>query len=299
VIRGGTLIRTGDDALFTRGDIEVRLGSGTEVTQDGGSDTPLDIDAISVGQRIQAFGDASSSDSNPILDATGGRVRLHLTHLTGTVNAATTGEVRLNLFSIDGRDPQFFDFDHTGSSLISEANPQDYQVDTGTLDISDFDTGEGIGVFGFVAPFESAPPDFTAKTLVDFSDLRALLGIGWGFGGTEAPFLSMGQNGFVIDPTNIDLGQRQFLEVGPRVFDITSDLPEPITIEPAETGPTLYAVARGLEVETFSDFGDFASRVNSLLNGGSNMRSFTARGSFDQDTTTLSANYVAISFVAP
>ncbi len=299
VIRGGTLIRTGDDALFTRGDIEVRLGSGTEVTQDGGSDTPLDIDAISVGQRIQAFGDASSSDSNPILDATGGRVRLHLTHLTGTVNAATTGEVRLNLFSIDGRDPQFFDFDHTGSSLITQANPQDYQVDTGTLDISDFDTGEGIGVFGFVAPFESAPPDFTAKTLVDFSDLRALLGVGWGFAGTSAPFLSMGQNGFVIDPTNIDLGQRQFLEVGPRVFDITSDLPEPITVEPADSGPTLYAIARGLEVEVFQDFGEFATKVNSLLNGGSDMRSFTARGTFDQDTTTLTANYVAISFVPP
>jgi hypothetical protein len=113
-------------------------------------------------------------------------------------------------------------------------------------------------VFGFVAPFESAPPDFTAKTLVDFSDLRALLASVGASAAPSAPFLSMGQNGFVIDPTNIDLGQRQFLEVGPRVFDITSDLPEPITVEPAETGPTLYAVARGLEVETFRDFGDFA-----------------------------------------
>src|SRR4029434_3374748 len=111
----------------------------------------------------------------------------------GTVVGATTGELRLNLFSIDGRDPQFFDFDHTGTSLITQADPQNYQVDTGTLDLSGFDDGEGVGVFGFVAPFESAPPDFTAKTLVDFDELRALLGIGWGFGGTSAPFLSMGQ----------------------------------------------------------------------------------------------------------
>jgi hypothetical protein len=109
----------------------------------------------------------------------------------------------------------------------------------------------------------------------------------------------MGQNGFVIDVTNVDLGERQFLEIGPRVFDITSDLPEPITVEPAADGPALYAVARGLEVEMFSDFGDYASRVNALLNGGNAMRSFTARGVFDVDTTTLEADYVAIQFEAP
>jgi hypothetical protein len=58
-------------------------------------------------------------------------------------------------------------------------------------------------------------------------------------------------------------------------------------------------VSRGLRVEHFSDFGDFASRVNSLLRGGSNMRALTARGAFDIDTTTLEANYVAVSFPAP
>ncbi len=131
---------------------------------------------------------------------------------------------------------------------------------------------------------------------MDFDALRALLGVGWGFNGTDAPFMSMGQNGFVIDITNVDLGQRQFLQIGPRVFDITSDLPEPITVEPAATGPARYAIARGLRVQLFNDFGDFASRVNSLLNGGANMRSFTARGTYDVDTTTLEANYVAVQF---
>ena len=88
----------------------------------------------------------------------------------------------------------------------------------------------------------------------------------------------MGQNGFVIDVRNIDLGERQRLEIGPFVFDITSDLPEPISIEPPAEGPQIYTVARGLRVEHFSDFGDFATRVNSLLRGGSNMRALTAAG---------------------
>ncbi len=300
-MQGGTVIRRDGSVVFALGNIEVTVDSVTDVTRDGGSPRPLAIDDLSVGQRIQAFGDASSSNFNPTLDASGlgGRVRQHLTELTGTVVSAVTGEVRLSLFSIDGRDPQFFDFDRTGTSLITEADPQDYQLDTGTLDVGEFDDDEGIAAFGFVAPFGSAPPDFEAETLVDFDELRALLGIGWGFAGTEAPFLLMGQNGFVIDVTNVDLGERQFLEIGPAIFDITSDLPEPITVEPPADGPQLYAVARGLEVEMFSDFGDFATRVNGLLNGGSNMRSFTARGAFDPDTTTLAANYLAISFTTP
>jgi hypothetical protein len=297
-IRGGTLVRTDGEVVFAQGDIEVSLGSGTDVTRDGGSPAGLDMDSISVGQRIEAYGDASSSDFNPTLDATGGRVRQLETGLDGFVVSAVTGEVTLELFSYDGRDPQFFDFDGTGSSSITEADPRNYQLDTGTLAVDELDDFEGIAATGFVAPFRSAPPDFEAMALTDFDELRALLGLGWGFNGTAAPFLSMGQNGFVIDVFNIALGQRQFLEVGPRVFDVNADLPEPIAVEPPASGPQLYAVALGLEVEVFSDFGEYASRVNSLLNG-SNMRSFTARGAFDVDTTTLEANYIAISFVAP
>ena len=183
VVRGGTVVRTDGSVVYARGDISVSLDSGTDVTKDDGSTTPLNIDDISVGQRIQAFGEASTSDFNPTLDATGGRVRLHQTHLTGVVVDASSGELRLDLFSIDGRDPQFFDFDGTGTSLITEANPQDYQIGTGNLDLGDFDDGEGAAAFGFVTPFGSAPLDFQSRTLVHFDELRALLGIGWGFAG--------------------------------------------------------------------------------------------------------------------
>ena len=264
VVRGSTVVRTDGSVDYENGDIDVVLGPGTDVTKDDGSTTPLNIDDISVGQRIHAFGEFDDlSVGNLQFDTTGGRVRLHRTHLTGRVVNATAGELRLDLFSINGRDPQFFDFDGTGTSLITEANPEDYQVGTGNLALGDFDDDEGVAAFGFVTAFGSAPPDFTSRTLVDFDELRALLGIGWGFAGTEAPFLSMGQNGFTIDVTNIDLGERQRLEIGPFVFDITSDLPEPIEVEPADDGPQIYVIARGLRVEHFSDFGDFATRVNS------------------------------------
>mgnify|MGYP000474591230 CR=1 FL=1 len=110
---------------------------------------------------------------------------------------------------------------------------------------------------------------------------------------------AVSRNGWVVDVTNVDLGQRQFLQIGPRRFDITSDLPEPITLEPVAEGRAVYSVTRGLRVELYGDFEDFNARVNSLLNGGWTMRALTARGAYDVPTTTLEANYVAVAFKAP
>ena len=297
VLQGSTVLLTDGSVDYEEGDITVQVDSGTDVTRDDGSTARFDMDDISVGQRIQAFGDfADLSIGNLEFEATGGRVRLLRTRLTGTVVGAVAGELRLDLFSIEGRDPQFFDFDGTGTSSLTTANPRDYQVGTGNLNLGDFDIDEGVEVFGYAAPFRAAPPDFTSRELVGFDELRGLLGIGWGFAGTEQPFLSMGENGFVIDTGNSDLGERQRLEIGPFVLDITSDLPEPIAIEPAASGPQLYALSRGTRIEMYSDFGDFAARVNNILRGGSNLRALTARGTFDLATTTLEANYVAVAF---
>lgn len=298
-LSGGQLLRQDGEIVYAQGDIDVTLGAATAVTKDGGSGPRLNFDDVSVGQRIHAFGEASSSDFNPTLDARAGRVRLYPTRLTGLVNGTGTRELRLDLFEIDGREAQFFDFDGTGTSSVTRADFRNYQVDTRALALGDFDAGEGAAAVGFVAPFRSAPPDFVADTVEDFDELPALLGVGWGFAGTPLPFLSMGENGCVIDVANVRLGNRRFLEIGPRRFDIASGLPEPVAVEPDLDAVQRYAIARGLRVELFSDFGDFAARVNSLLRGGSNMQSLTARGTFDVDTTTVVASDVYVGIVAP
>jgi hypothetical protein len=297
IVRGGTVISTDDSVVFARGDIRVLIGANTGVTQEGGSAGPLDTDAISVGQRIHAFGEATSSDVNPTLDATAGRVRLHFMHVLGTVVDTNPGQVDFDLFSIDGRNPFVFDFTGTGGSVLTDADPANYEIDTGDLDLADVEVGDPARAAGFVTPFGAAPPDFTGLRLVNVDGLRALLGIGWGIGGTDAPFLSMGSDGFVIDTGNPDLGARHFLKVGSRVVDITT-LASPITIEPETVGQTVFVVARARRVEMYRDFADFAARVNRLLNGGSTMQALTARGSFDEPSTTLTANYVAVAFTA-
>ena len=86
-VRGATIVRRDNEVSFLRGPVTIQIGSNTVVTQQGGGLDTLDIDAISVGQRIHAFGVATGNDPNPgiNLDATDGRVRLHVTNVIGTV----------------------------------------------------------------------------------------------------------------------------------------------------------------------------------------------------------------------
>ncbi len=193
-VRGGTVIRRDDSVRYLRGDITVLIGPDTLVTRDGGGRNLLRPGAISVGQRINAFGKVTATPSvdSLTLDATQGRVRMKLTHLSGRVVTAVPGLVTLDLFAIDGRRPEAFDFSGTGVSSDMDADPENYEILTGALAVDALLTDTPARVFGFVTPFGFAPPDFVGRTLVDFSGVRAVMGVGWGLDGTAAPFLSMG-----------------------------------------------------------------------------------------------------------
>ncbi len=113
---------------------------------------------------------------NPTLDATAGRVRLHFMHVLGTVVDTNPGQVDFDLFSIDGRNPVSSTSPARVARSSTDADPANYEIDTGDLDVADFEVGDPARAFGFVTPFGAAPPDFTGRTLVNVDGLRALLG---------------------------------------------------------------------------------------------------------------------------
>ena len=291
-VRGGTLIRRSGSAAFVRDDITLLVGPDTLVTRDGQRDSGLTEDAISVGQRIHAFGEVSGSSGELTVDATAGRVRLHLTHLSGTVVSTNPGTLALDLFSIDGRRPAIFDFSGTGAAPASDADPANYEIETGTLNLGALMNGSPARVFGFVTPFGAAPPDFEGRTVVDFQGVAAHLALGWGLDGTSAPFLSIGADGLVIDNANADIGARHFIVIGPQLIDITA-LASPPTIVPAD-GRTLYAIGEPRRIEVFSEFARFAEALSEKLAGGQTALAMTAHGRFDTGSTTLTANYVSV-----
>ena len=293
-IRGVTLDRRDGSVKFLRGDATLLVGADTKVTAQG-QGTVGSIDAISVGQRIRAFGDASTEDStgHVTLDATAGRVRLRFTHLIGLVQSANPGNLTLDVKAFDGHRASAFDFTGTGTSPATDADPANYEIATGTLNLNLLLPGTPARVFGFVTPFGMAPPDFNGRTVVDYQDVPWLLTVGWRPGGTAAPFSGMDVSGLVIDAANPDLGLRHHIVQGFRSVDITN-LATPVRLVPDTSKPGTFAIAQPLQVEVFSDFGDFVAALTTEL-ATANAVGLNATGQFDAATGDYTTSRVLVS----
>jgi hypothetical protein len=278
----------------------VDVGASTKVLKSGALATVLDSSALSVGQHIVAFGTLSepaSSATPTTFDARNGRIRMMPTHLHGAVNTAVPGQLNLTLRRIDRLGLELFDFTGTGTIAAQDADPADYEVATGTLGLADVAAGEAVRVVGFVRPFGGAPADFEGRTVVDYREPPALLGIGWGSVGTTAPFSSMSANGLVLDVDNPSIGARHALIVGMRHFDLLA-LPIPPTLAPPLTGRAIYGISVGGDIRLFTTFAELSTELAVALSGGRAALALTAGGSYDASTATLHATHIAVHFAA-
>jgi hypothetical protein len=295
-VRGVTLIKRSGSVVFERGNTTLLVGANTKVTRDGLRDTTqsLDSGSISVGQRIHAFGTVTeATNGDATLDATVGRVRMHLTHLLGTVKSTVPGSVTLDLGTIDGHLASVFDFAGTGSQPAQDAVASNYEVDTGALSLNSLDVGSAARVFGFVAPFGTAPPDFEGRTIVDFRDVPAVLSIGYGIAGTSAPFLTIdATTGLVVDNHNSRIGVKHIIAVGPRIYDVKNLASSP-RIAPDASKPGMFAIGEPRKVEVFSTFADFIARLNSKLLS-QKVISLSATGSYDAASNVITSSRVLV-----
>jgi hypothetical protein len=290
---GGVRVgRHGGRAEFELGHVAVTVGPDTRVTRDGqAGGTTLGIADISVGQRLEVFGDFSRDGSgHAALDATAGRVRLNYTHLFGTVAANAGGMLTLGLQSIDGRDPARFDFAGTGTTPATDADPAHYEVLTGALDTSALAVGAWTRLFGFVTPFGAAPPDFTADTFTDFTQTRASVALNWGLAGSTAPFSSGTAAGLVVNTAGI----HGALQLGGRLIDVTTLAG--LTLQPATDGTLVFAIAHrsSHDVENFSDFADFVARLDAVLDGSKPLYRVDGQGSFNATGGVFTANRLLV-----
>lgn len=298
IVKGATIVRRSGSVVFND-TVTVTLGPDTVVKKQG---TPgaLTIDALSIGQRVQVFGEVTSDPSEPAidLDATQGRVRMRITHIAGTTNAVMTGQLNIDLQAIDRSRVSSFDFTGTGMSPADDAVPADYEIATETLSLDNLANGSPIQVFGFVRPFGAAPADFEGRTVVDLANRRARLGIGWGPDGTLAPFTSIGTGGLVVDVDNPDIGLRHHIKIGPVVIDLF-DLPMSPTIIGAQEGPRLFAILQHRRVQVFRDFDRFIDTLGSLLNGANTAQYMHSSGSYVQAQNTMTARFIGVHIDGP
>jgi hypothetical protein len=279
---------------FERGTATVTVGANTQVTHEGQGSGTFSIADISVGQRIEVMGVAGASGNGPVaIDATAGRVRLAYTRVFGTVKTKAAGALTIALQGIDGREPAQFNFAGTGASTAQNADPANYEVGTGSLDISGLGVGAYTRLFGFVSAFGTAPPDFRAESLVDFSAARSELGLSWGMAGSTSPFTAISATGITVDLAPAVL--RGSIELGGRLIDVHT-LTTGLALLPATQGNLLFAIAHrsSVRVENFSAFGDFTTKLSSSLTGSTAVLRVVANGQFDAVAGAFRANQLLV-----
>ncbi len=301
-VRGATIIPSDRRAHF-HDDVVVEVGPETKVFRDGHRHRDLGIDAISIGQRVTIRGTQPmpTIDANApqiLFDATQGAVRMHLTRLTGIVNTVMPGQTDITLYGIDRRRVGIFNFTGTGASRDQDADPDNYEIATGNLTLANFAAGKPIVAKGFPNAFGMAPPDFYGRTVIDYTDVRSALGVGWGAEGTVAPFLGIGTDGLILNNGNEDIDVRHYIKQGPVLIDLTA-LDSDTTIVPHETDRKTFYIKTADSLRMYSEFDDFINDLSTSLDGATAARSMHARGKYDTDTNVFAAYKIGIYLMSP
>ena len=264
--------------------VSVEIGPDTRVVKQAYPTDSVDKDAISVGQQIAVVGQFRETSDVPVLDATAGGVRMLLTQLNGTV--AAPGPLAIDLQAIDRRRVSVFDFIGTGNSSASDADPDFYEIDSGTLPLVGIDLNDPVKVIGHVRPFGAAPEDFQAHTVIELADLPAKMLISWQDAGTSAPFSSISGTGIVVALSNVELGTFHTVYQAGVATDLTGLGMDP-TLAPNNSGTGIFTLAYNGRTRQFIQFARFTEALNELLDGTHTLEGLHAYGEFDADSATM------------
>ena len=290
-VRGATLVRAAGSVVFND-DVRVQLATTTIVTGQGTMGMVYTKNDISVGQLITAIGTLSGNPGSLSLDASRGVVRMLVTTLSGTVNSTTPGSpglLNLNLQTINGRRVSLFNFAGTGTPLANDANPAQYEVNTGSLNPSGLSPGIPVRVRGLVRPFGQAPADFNAWTVIKVADLPAYLVFNW-LPATSAPFLNSSSTGITLNPAGVGLLHHVL-----RGWVVTDVLPNSPVVQPKNISRGWYAIGYLGTVQVYTQFADYQRALESRISLGQKASLLGGQGTFSDATSTLSAGAVFMS----
>jgi hypothetical protein len=287
-VKGVTLFRSNGSIVFND-TMQVLLSADTTVSRQL-SAAAYDIGDISVGQSITAFGGLNSELTE--LNAGEGHVRMQLTTLKGEV-ARVDSTLYVDLAAINGRDVSLFDFSGTGVDPVNDADPAEYDVDTGALELSGLTAGKPLKCRGFVTNYGHAAnmADFEAVTLVDVSTVRGLMVVNWIPSSTSA-FEAITASGLTINLAGV--GDFHRLNRAGVITDLTQ-LSKPPEVKPQSGGSGLFVIHQGNSSQLFFTFAGFSDELLQRLNENANVKWMAARGQFDDITETLTANWVFVN----
>ena len=274
--------------------VPVTIGSGTAVFEDGIATPGLTIADISVGQQVNIAGQPTYDPTGTIietLDATAGQVRLQPTTLWGVQNADST----LDLLTLGRFRPASIGFPGTGNP---NANPSAYVLDTSAVPPGPvITTGELLQAKGSVAPFGSAPPDFTARTITPGPNTLQTLVVNWTGAGSAAPFSSIASAGLVVNLTDAALGATHEIRTGPASLDLKSLPASPLITTGTSTSLALAIGSATLTtgISVYNSAAAFTNAVSSTFKGSNKITKLVAYGEYDSASNTFIASRINVA----
>jgi hypothetical protein len=283
-LRGTTLIRSTGTVVF-QDSVAVTVGPNTKVHEEGQGSGSFTTTDISVGQRLVVFGTVTGT-TTLAMDATSGGARLEYTQVDSTFTSANGSGMLVNTQSFEGRPVSLFTFTGTNS------NPASYDIALNGLSDASFTANDPVRIYGFVTPFGSAPPDFSAKTVADFANANARLHVGWGATPTASAFNQLdGTNGIVFNLTTTPPATQTLGRGG--IVVTASSLSPALTVK-GDGSPGGYAILQNGTVTVHLLFSNFVSDLTARLSANAKVQGFYAEGGFTATTSVLAANKIAV-----
>jgi hypothetical protein len=329
---GSTLFLNDGVTSYNLSTAQVLLGPDTIVTADDTALTGLNSQSVAVGQHVIVRGICTTgtscgfSGSTVTLDATGntatntGSVRLISTHLWGSLVSSSSGNLVMDLQSIN--DWPLSDFTFSGNGTAPAPNPSSFSIGTGDLTVPDTTPGSALWVSGRTAPFGSAAPDFTATAVNDelsvqtagssaasptplscgqanFDCTPASMRLLWTGVGTTTPFSVLSTASMTVNLANPSL-YSAVIRIGPEAIDMkTLPVNPQILPTPAPAPVTTTAGTPGAETVTlpplFLPSYSYGNPSSLSLPG---IQVFSAYSTFASDLNTALASAPALGFEA-
>jgi hypothetical protein len=290
-VKGATLIRNDGTILFNA-EATVEIGVDTEVKRQFSKDA-CDKDDISIGQRVTISGEVTDTDALS-LDATQGVARMSLSTVRGLLNTVDeenpTAQLEISLQSINHRRVDIFDFAGTGIDVANDADPENYEINTGTLVLPSMNLGGPLKVRGFVRPFGEAPADFNAQTVIDVANGRALMKVKWS-PSSDTAFESLYSDALVLDLT--DAGDVHHIFRGGIVTDMF-DLGQSPMLAAREDGAGVFVIRYKGTVQMVLLFETFVETLQEYLEDGAGVTQMNGVGEFDDAFVILTADMLDV-----
>ena len=282
----GAIIDFADGTHIYRGEVTVSVGSDTTVTQQLQGYGNASIDNISVGSSITVSGELVDDLT---MDATAGKVRITLSNLTGSV--VTASPLSVELQRLTARNPIIYNFSGTGTDMASDADPDSYDVDTSVLSLGTVEIGDPIKVRGLVSAFGSSPEDFIAQTVLDVSEVKGYMVLGYSRAGSETAISQISDDGLLFDLMDAE-GRTVIVRAG--IVTQLGELDEMPLVVPAVDAGGIYALTRHGSIQVFRDFAEFARVLNDALADGQKVTRFDGQGYFDSAKNQFSSSRLRI-----